>query len=69
MISKEPTLVLEEIEEHLKTIECNGTQIELGFDTAESLALAFEEYSAAGQFFLITSHDGCNNDGARNAHL
>lgn len=67
--SERPSLLLEEIEDHLEDIYCDEDSIELKFIDAETLRMAYREYSTVGQFSLITSHDNCNSDGERTAHL
>lgn len=67
--SERPSLLLEEIESLLERIYCDEDSIELRFINAETLRMAYKEYSTISQFFLITSHDSCNHDGERNAHL
>lgn len=69
MTSKRPTLVLEEIENLLDEINCDKNRIELGFITSETLELAYGKFTSVDDFVLVTSHEGCNNDGERNAHL
>lgn len=68
-ISDKPSLLLEEIEGHLEDIYCDEGNIELRFTNAETFRVACREYTTIGQFFLITSHDSCNRDGERGAHL
>ncbi|MCJ1465237.1 hypothetical protein MMC07_003853 [Pseudocyphellaria aurata] len=67
--SQRPSLLLEEIEGHLEDIYCGDDSVELRFTNAETLWIAYKEYSDVGQFSLITSHDSCNRDGERSAHL
>ncbi|MCJ1425160.1 hypothetical protein MMC29_003048 [Sticta canariensis] len=69
MTSERPSLLLEEIEDHLEDIYCDEDSIELRFVNVETLRMAYREYSTIGQFSLITSHDSCNRDGERSAHL
>lgn len=69
MTSERPSLLLEEIEDHLEDIYCGEDSIELRFVNVETLRMAYREYSTIGQFSLITSHDSCNRDGERSAHL
>lgn len=69
MTSERPSLLLEEIEDHLEEIYCDEDSIELRFTNTETLRMAYREYSTIGQFSLITSHDSCNRDGERSAHL
>lgn len=67
--SERPSLLLEEIEGYLEDIYCGEENIELTFINAETLRIAYREYSTIGQFSLITSHDSCNLEGERSAHL
>lgn len=67
--SERPSLLLEEIEGHLEDIYCGEENIELTFIDAETLRMAYREYSTISQFSLITSHDSCNREGERSAHL
>lgn len=67
--TRKPTLLLEEIEDDLHEIRCAKGIIQFGFVLSETFELAWGEYSRFGEFFLITSHEGCNNDGERGAYL
>lgn len=62
---KMPTLLLEEIEHHTNRVECINSMVLLYFDAAERLQHAYEEFTRADEFLLITSHLGCNEDGER----
>ena len=68
MSAKLPTVVLEEVEHHLDDIFCTDSSIQLHFGNQQSLALAYEELSATDDFFVVTSHQGCNSDGERRPH-
>lgn len=67
--TRKPALLLEEIEDDLHEIRCAKGIIQFGFVLSETFDLAWGEYSRIGEFFLITSHEGCNNDGERGAYL
>lgn len=69
MTASRPALALEEIEDQLDGITCYDSYIVLGFIAAETLQLAYEEITKVDQFLIITSHEGCNHDGERDAHL
>lgn len=67
--TKLPTLALEDIDHHVDYISCSETSILLGFVTASSKHAAIEELRSKDKFYLVTSHDTCNNDGERNIYL
>lgn len=67
--ARKPTLLLEEIEDDLHEIRCGEDTMKLGFVESETFELAWGEYSEIGEFFVIASHEGCNNDGERGAYL
>ena len=66
---KAPTLLLEEIDHHFRKIECFDDRIYIYFDIAEAMTHAHEEFTKAEIFILVSSHEGCNEDGERNAYL
>jgi hypothetical protein len=68
MSTRLPTIMLEEIEHHIDEITCFDTSIELSFAGLQNMELAYYELTAVNEFFVITSHEGCNNDGARESH-
>jgi hypothetical protein len=68
MSTRLPTVVLEEVEHHIDEITCFDSSIHLRFAGQEALELAYNELSAIDEFFVITSHEGCNNDGERESH-
>ncbi|KAF7506252.1 hypothetical protein GJ744_012060 [Endocarpon pusillum] len=67
--SKLPTLLLEELEHHTETIQCHDSGVTLSFPSLETVKLAHGEFIKTKNFYLITSHEGCNNDGERDVHL
>jgi hypothetical protein len=68
MSTRLPTVLLEEVEHHIDEIACFGSSIRLHFTSQETLELAYDELSATNEFFVVTSHEGCNNDGERESH-
>jgi hypothetical protein len=68
MSTRLPTVVLEEIEHHIDAITCFESSIQLHFAQLQNMELAYYELTAGDEFFAITSHEGCNNDGARESH-
>jgi hypothetical protein len=63
-----PTVVLEEIEHHIDEITCFDSSIQLYFAELKNMELVYDELTAVDEFYVITSHEGCNNDGARVSH-
>jgi len=63
-----PTLVLEEIENHIESITCIDSGIRLRFADIQSMHLAYQELCGIQSFFVITSHEGCNRGGERTAY-
>jgi hypothetical protein len=68
MSTKLPTVLLEEVEHHINEIACFDSSIQLHFASQEALELAYSELSAIDEFSVVTSHEGCNNDGERESH-
>ena len=69
MSSRLPSLVLEDMENHFDKIQCYGSTVHLYFSTVEILKHAHAELNRVDSFVLITSHDGCNQDGGRKTHM
>jgi hypothetical protein len=63
--SSRPLLLLEQIEHHLENILCDASTIELEFSTTYSYTMAKDLVSHLVGSYVITSHDGCNNEGTR----
>lgn len=68
MSTRLPTVLLEEVEHHIDEIACFDSSIHLHFADQETLELVYNELSAIDEFFVVTSHEGCNNDGERESH-
>ena len=66
---KIPTLMLEDVEHHLKSVGCYPSEIYLGFKSAEASKRTHNEVASVDSFLLVTSHDGCNEDGERDPHV
>jgi hypothetical protein len=68
VISQKPVTNLEEIEHHLQDVRCKDGKLRLDFVDLSSARDAF--YSCHGQDggLIITSHDGCNEDGERSVY-
>lgn len=65
MSARLPTVVLEDVDDHFNDIVCAHSSIHLHFATKESMTLTYEELKGMDEFFVVTSHEGCNNDGER----
>ena len=61
--------MLEELEHHTAKIECYESSVRLSFFSRETVKLAHGEFMKAETFYLITSHEGCNNDGERDVYM
>lgn len=64
-----PTINLEDIELHIADIQCYGSSIAVEFRDFQTLNLAEKSWDGIPEFFIITSHPGCNKDGERAPHL
>ena len=64
-----PTLLLEDIEHHVSAVSCWDDGVHLRFQSPEAFAHAHREFAGVESFLLITSHEGCNEDGGRDPHL
>jgi len=65
MSARLPTVVLEDMDDHFNDIVCAHSSIHLHFATEESMTLTYDELKGMDEFFVVTSHEGCNNDGER----
>lgn len=63
--SHAPILVLEEFGHHLDYVVCNPSNIELRFASENSYAAASTVLPDLVGGYVITSHAGCNDEGAR----
>ena len=66
---KTPALMLEDVEHHIESIGCYSSEIHLHFKSAEVLERVHKEFTSVDSFLLVTSHEGCNEDGERNPHM
>jgi hypothetical protein len=69
MSAKKPALALESIEDQIDSIECTVGEAQLSFATLEALQSVYMHFENVPEFFLITSHDGCNVEGERGIFL
>jgi hypothetical protein len=60
-----PFLLVEDIEHHLGNIICTESTIELHFATSASYDTAKKLCHELTGSYVVTSHDGCNELGAR----
>ncbi|KKA23079.1 GPI anchored protein [Rasamsonia emersonii CBS 393.64] len=63
--SREPLLVVEDLENELKDVVCSNSQISLFFNAPGGFDAVKEAFQLNGSFIVVTSHDGCNLDGER----
>lgn len=63
--SREPLLVVEDLENELKDVVCSASQISLFFNAPGGFDAVKEAFKLNGSFIVVTSHDGCNLDGER----
>ncbi|PQE30422.1 GPI anchored protein [Rutstroemia sp. NJR-2017a WRK4] len=66
---KLPAVALEDIELNVKNIVCSDSAIIINFPSASLLAKAEREWGGLAEFLVISSHAGCNDDGARAPYL
>ena len=66
---KIPALMLEDVEHHVQSVGCYPSEIHLFFKSAEVLKRTHTEVTSVDRFLLVTSHNGCNEDGERNPHV
>ena len=64
-----PALILEDVEDEIKHIGCYTSEIQLFFKSTKALKRFHKELTGVDSFLLVTSHEGCNEDGERNPHL
>ena len=61
-------MMLEDVEHHIQSVDCYSSEVHLRFTSVELLQRAHNELSRVDNFLLVTSHQGCNEDGERNPH-
>ena len=66
---KIPALMLEDVEHHIESIGCYSSEIRLYFKSVGVLKRTHSELTSVDSFLLVTSHEGCNEDGERNPHM
>lgn len=66
---KTPTLILEDVEHHIESIGCYSSEVHLHFKSAKVLKRTHKEFTSVDSFLLITSHEGCNEDGERSSQM
>ena len=64
-----PTLLLEDINEHLEEVRCTSSTIELDFEDARIASAVQLEAQFTSRVMVITSHVDCNAEGERKPHL
>ncbi|KAJ8062940.1 hypothetical protein OCU04_008187 [Sclerotinia nivalis] len=64
-----PAVTLEDIELHVKNIMCSESTIIINFPSSNLLAEAEMEWKDLSEFLVISSHAGCNGEGARAPYL
>lgn len=64
-----PTLLLEDIDEHLEEVRCTSSTIELDFEDARIASAVQLEAQLTSKVMVITSHVHCNAEGERKPHL
>jgi len=60
-----PILVLEEFEHSIKNLRCNPSGIDIAFASGSACAAAMAAWEKVGDAIVVTSHEGCNEDGER----
>jgi hypothetical protein len=66
---KLPALGLEDIESHLKDIQCSESVIVIEFADQLILKQAKEKWNGLSEFIVVSSHPGCNGDGERTPYV
>ncbi|RFU30780.1 hypothetical protein B7463_g5553, partial [Scytalidium lignicola] len=66
---KLPALTLEDIENYVTGIKCSDSAIIIGFPSQEMLESSKEIWDRTPNFFAVSSHPSCNNDGERAVHM
>lgn len=61
--------MLEDVEHHIESIGCYSSEIHLSFKSRKKLKRIHKELASVDSFLLVTSHEGCNEDGERNPHM
>ncbi|KAL8833849.1 MAG: hypothetical protein Q9170_004071, partial [Blastenia crenularia] len=69
VLTKIPTLNLEEIGHHVDDVQCFKGSVSLDFVSLSAKEAALEQFRPYEGFYLVTSHDTCNHDGERKVYL
>ncbi|CAD6447484.1 553541fb-7ee0-4d50-9050-d9834299b06a [Sclerotinia trifoliorum] len=64
-----PAVILEDIELHVRNIMCSESTIMIDFPSSNLLTEAEMAWKDLSQFLVISSHAGCNGEGARAPYL
>ena len=64
-----PALLLEDVEDAIERIGCYTSEIHLSFKSIKVLKRIHKELIGVDSFLVVTSHEGCNEDGERNPHM
>ncbi|KAJ8189188.1 hypothetical protein LV157_004225 [Aspergillus fumigatus] len=66
--SKSPILALEELDDSVQDVTCKESQVDILFGSIEQVRSVHRELEQIDGFILVTSHSGCNSDGARSTY-
>ncbi|OJJ33799.1 hypothetical protein ASPWEDRAFT_545139 [Aspergillus wentii DTO 134E9] len=66
--SKQPILVLEDVEPWVEDISCSESQIRLAFSSFKDIETFYYSLDALRDFVIVTAHEGCDLDGERATH-
>lgn len=66
---KLPTLALEDFEMDVDEIQCDESMITVQFSSVHTLQESRTGWDSLEEFFIISSHPGCNDDGERLPYL
>ncbi|GFF64076.1 hypothetical protein IFM60648_01141 [Aspergillus lentulus] len=66
--SQSPILALEELDDSVQGVTCKESQIDISFESIEQVRSVHRELEQIDGFILVTSHIGCNSDGARSTY-
>ncbi|KAF4279015.1 hypothetical protein KXW65_006427 [Aspergillus fumigatus] len=66
--SKSPILALEELDDSVQDVICKESQVDILFGSIEQVRSVHRGLEQIDGFILVTSHSGCNPDGARSTY-
>lgn len=63
-----PIFLLEDVDAHMEDVSCSESQIQLVFESMDTMHNVRRQVESIGDFVIVTTHSGCDPEGERSAH-